>query len=78
MKHIVLHGGVGPTPGTQEARALGCSCPGDVGDPDRWGQLGGHTVDNECPLHGREARRQVEREARESFLRLMADTETYQ
>jgi len=56
---IVLHGGPGPTPGTKEAVDQGCTCPGDVGDLDNYGREGGHTVNELCSLHGKEARRKL-------------------
>jgi len=62
---VVLHGGLGPTPG--EA----CRCPGNVGDLDSYGRPGGHTVDNSCPTHGTEARRRAERQARQEWLVVM-------
>jgi len=54
-RFIVLHDGPNPIPGTEEARLKGCICPGKIGDKDRWG-FEGYTVDELCPLHGREAR----------------------
>lgn len=61
-------------PGSEEAMRDGCFCPGDVGDLDQWSQPG-LTLDNACPLHGREARRRFDMEAREAWIRRMQDLE---
>jgi len=55
QEFIVVHGGIGSIPGTNGA-APDCICPGQIGDLDCWGQPGGYTVDESCPLHGKEAR----------------------
>lgn len=58
-RFVVLHGGVGPIPGSDAAKCKRCTCPGSIGEKDRWGCCG-YTVDNLCWLHGWEARRSVE------------------
>ena len=69
---VVMHRLIdGPVPGSPEGREVGCVCPGDVGDVDKWGRPGGITVDNDCPLHGKKARRDHDRKARESWLKSM-------
>lgn len=75
MRYIVQHGGIGPCPGSDEAVAQGCICPGDVGWPDRWGRLGGYTVDNLCELHGKAARARAHAEARVDRQWMMAKLE---
>ena len=75
MRYFVQHGGLGPCPGSDEARDNGCTCPGDVGDPDRWGRLGGFTVDNHCTLHGKAARAEANRQWRKEWRQNMADLE---
>lgn len=64
---LVQHGGFGPIPGSDEAKKEGCICPGQVGDFDCWGRTGGFTVDNNCPLHGKQARLFNLMEARASW-----------
>jgi hypothetical protein len=68
-RFIVLHGGTGPVPGTDEARREGCICPGAIGERDRWGCSGGCTVDNECRIHGWVARRIHDMSVRQKMLR---------
>jgi hypothetical protein len=70
-RFIVLHGGTGPVPGTDEARREGCICPGAIGESDCWGSSGGCTVDNECRIHGHVARRLVNARARQDMRRLL-------
>lgn len=65
---IVLHGGLGSVPGSEEARGQGCICPGQIGDLDIWGRPNGFTVDNTCLIHGRVARKINLQTAREEWL----------
>ena len=75
MRYVVSHGGPGPIPASDEAKAKGCTCLGQIDDLDRWGRLGGFTVDNQCPIHGKEARRRVNRQARLDWMRTMKNLE---
>lgn len=72
----VKHGGVGPTPGTVEARQAGCICPGRVGHRDAYGNEG-FTVYDECARHGTEARREQIRLIREDSRRFMEWLDKY-
>lgn len=65
----VRHGGWGPTPGTAEARKMGCICPGKVGDKDRWGAAG-YTERSDCLHHGDNARSSNHAAVREERRRL--------
>ena len=56
-KYTISYGGQGPTPGSANAKSQGCTCPGQVGDKDRWGCVGGHTIHEGCLFHGKEARK---------------------
>ena len=73
---VVSFGGIGPIPGTDKAKAQGCICPGLVGDKDRWGRDDGHTIDQACSLHGKEARKKhlaaVRKEQRKNWADLEA------
>ena len=71
-RFVVLHGGTGPIPGSDEVRRMHCTCPGEIGEKDRWGCLG-YTVDNLCFLHGAVARRLVFEKARQEMRRLLRD-----
>jgi len=55
-EYTVQHGGIGPAPGSEEARKQGCMCPGKRGEFDKWRRPGGYTVNETCVVHGRAAR----------------------
>lgn len=69
-RFVVRHGGIGPIPGSEKARRKRCTCPGDIGDKDRWG-VPGFTVDNLCRIHGHVARRLANEMARQEMRRLL-------
>lgn len=75
-RYVVTFRGIGPDAGP-ESRHLGCTCPGMVGDLDKYGRKGGCTIDNECPHHGREARRKHDEEATRNLRELMASLDGY-